>query len=122
MQGGCFCGKIRYEITDGEYRVVNCHCTMCRKTSAASFVSWILVPRKAFRYLTGEPKQLQSSAKASRDFCADCGTPLSFSTDEHADKIDITSCSLDDPELAIPSVDVHEESRLAWLNLKTQSQ
>lgn len=122
MQGGCFCGKIRYEITDGGYRVVNCHCSMCRKTSAAPFVSWIIVPKEAFKYLTGEAKQLQSSANASRDFCADCGTPLSFSSNERSDKIDITSCSLDQPELAIPSADVYEESKLAWLHLKTQNQ
>lgn len=119
MQGGCFCGKIRYEIADGDYLVANCHCQMCRKTSAAAFVSWIIVPKDAFEYSQGTPKKLQSSSRACRDFCPDCGTPLAFSTEERPDKIDITTGSLDNPELAVPTVDVHEESKLAWLHLET---
>ncbi|NQV68937.1 MAG: GFA family protein [Pseudohongiella sp.] len=118
MQGGCFCGKIRYEIADGEYLVVNCHCSICRKTSAAPFVSWITVPQEAFSYLTGTPELLQSSAKGSRHFCSDCGTPLTFITTERPTEIDITTGSLDNPEDAIPSIDIHEESRLNWLKLE----
>ncbi|PCJ22027.1 MAG: aldehyde-activating protein [SAR86 cluster bacterium] len=117
MQGGCFCGNIRYEIGDGEYLVANCHCTMCRKTSAAPFVTWVVVPTESFRYIQGSAKLLQSSDKGRRYFCEECGTPLVFLAEERPTVIDITTGSLDDPERYIPTKDVHEESRLKWLHL-----
>ena len=36
MEGGCFCGAIRYVIDDNDYGSGNCHCTMCRRTSGAA--------------------------------------------------------------------------------------
>lgn len=120
IEGGCFCGKIRFTIadkTDGEYLVANCHCTMCRRTSAAPFVTWVMVPRTAFRYHQGEPRVLQSSKKGTRHFCPDCGTPLQCTTTDRPDVIDVTTCSLDHPERFVPTIDVHKESRLGWLHV-----
>ena len=56
LEGGCFCGSIRYRIKEDSYPSANCHCTMCRRTSAAAYVSWIVVPTKDFDYIQGEPK------------------------------------------------------------------
>lgn len=120
IEGGCFCGNIRFAIDEknaGDYLVANCHCTMCRKTSAAPFVTWIVVPQTAFHYLSGTVKILQSSKKGARHFCPDCGTPMAFLTTDRPDKIDITTGSLDDPNRFVPTVNVHEESKLSWVHL-----
>ncbi|MEX2132162.1 MAG: GFA family protein [Pseudohongiellaceae bacterium] len=113
--GGCFCGKIRYCIDDGEHMVANCHCSMCRRISAAPFVTWILVPSTSFRYTQGQPIEFASSEKAVRHFCGSCGTPLAFLAKSRPDIVDVTSCSLDHPEKHPPSLEVHENSRLSWL-------
>ena len=42
--GGCFCGAIRYQLSGDSYPSGNCHCTMCRRTSAAPFVTWLVAP------------------------------------------------------------------------------
>jgi len=121
IHGGCFCGKIRYaidECTNGDYLVANCHCQMCRKTSAAPFVTWLVIPAKAFHYESGTPKMLQSSEQGMRHFCPDCGTPLLFTTAKRPDNFDITTGSLDNPDHFAPTVDVHEESKLSWVHLK----
>lgn len=114
--GGCFCGKIRYSVNDGDYLVANCHCSICRRVSAAPFVTWILVPRTAFRYTAGEPVEFASSEKAVRHFCGNCGTPLAFLANSRPEIIDVTTCSMDHPGLYVPSLDVHEDSRLVWLS------
>lgn len=123
IEGGCFCGRIRFTVTekaDGDYLVANCHCSMCRRTSAAPFVTWLIVPRTAFTYTAGTPKLLQSSAKGTRHFCPDCGTPLLFATTERPDNYDLTTGSLDNPNRFVPTLNVHEESRLTWLHLADQ--
>jgi hypothetical protein len=47
---------------------------MCRRTNGAPYVSWLVIPIKAFSYTSGNPKQLQSSTDGSRFFCGECGT------------------------------------------------
>ena len=43
-KGGCFCGTIRYEFDAEGIPVADCHCTMCRRTSGAPYVTWLVVP------------------------------------------------------------------------------
>ena len=115
IEGGCFCGNIRYAIEEGEYLVVNCHCTMCRKTSAAAFVTWLVVTPDSFKYVQGTPAILKSSLQGTRHFCPDCGTPLTFQSTDRVTDIDVTTGSLDEPNNYIPRAAVHEESKLKWL-------
>jgi len=115
IQGGCFCGAIRYHFTEPVVASVNCHCTMCRRTSAAPFVSWLVVAVEQFAYDTGEPRILKSSEHGTRYFCDHCGSPLVCINDEHPEWVDITLGSLDDPEQFPPNRDVHDDTRLSWV-------
>ena len=115
IEGGCFCKKIRYTVERGDYRIANCHCRMCQQTSGAPFVTWLVAPKEAFTYVSGKPRQLQSSSKGTREFCSDCGTPLTFFSTERPGYLDITGGSLDNPDDFVPTVAVHEESKLKWL-------
>jgi len=120
IQGGCFCGAIRYEIEDGSYPVGNCHCSMCRRTSGAPFVTWLVVPAASFRYVQGEPRILRSSEKGTRWFCERCGTPLVCIVSDHPDNVDVTTGSLDQPERYAPSFAVHKDTKLPWLQQTEQ--
>ncbi len=115
ITGGCFCGAVRYELAQADYLTANCHCTMCRRTSAAPFVTWLVAPATAFRYTRGEPKVLHSSAKGTRYFCADCGTPLACDVHDRDNEIDVTTGSLDNPNAFAPALAVHEDTKLTWL-------
>jgi hypothetical protein len=90
---------------------------MCRRTSGAPFVTWLLVPKGDFSYLSDEPTHLQSSERGERWFCDKCGTPIACIVhSEKEDKyIDITLGSLDQPELFEPSGDFYEDTKLTWL-------
>jgi len=115
VQGGCFCGALRYEVDPVGSAVVNCHCSMCRKTSGAPFVTWILLARDRFALIAGTPAELASSDHGRRWFCRDCGTPIAFLSSKRPDKLDVTACTLDDPAECPPTEDVYEETRLAWV-------
>ncbi len=117
IEGGCFCGAIRYQIDDGQYLTANCHCTMCRKTSAAPFVTWLVVPTGSFHYSKGKPEVLNSSDTGTRYFCSRCGTPVACVNSAHPDNIDITTGSLDAPEDYAPTVAVFEDTKLPWLSV-----
>lgn len=88
---------------------------MCRRTSGAPFVTWLVAPLTDFRYLRGQPTLLKSSARGSRYFCSSCGTPIACTNLDHPDYIDVTLGSLDDPAAFAPDSEFFEDTRLGWL-------
>src|SRR5215831_12360217 len=102
LTGGCFCGFVRYRADDAPFNETNCHCSICRRTSGAPFVAWYSVHADTFAFVSGEPAKFSSSEHAERTFCPRCGTPLTFLSHRYPDELDITVCSLDDPECVRP--------------------
>jgi hypothetical protein len=52
-----------------------------------------------------------------RTFCPRCGTQLTFEHDDASDEIDVTTCSLDDPD-QLPSEDhTRMSTKLTWVKL-----
>ena len=117
LKGGCFCGWIRYEAAGTPFHETNCHCSICRRTTGAPFVAWFSVPRSRFRLLCGAPARFRSTAKGTRSFCPRCGTQLTFEHDEFPDEIDVTVCSLEQPERLPPKDHTHASSSLGWIRL-----
>lgn len=117
LEGGCYCGWIRYQTDGVPFDQTSCHCSICRRTTGAPFVTWFTVPRSRFRLLSGEPARFRSTPKATRTFCPRCGTQLTFAHDELPDEIDITTCSLDDPNAVAPRDHTRTSSKLGWVRL-----
>ena len=116
VTGGCQCGRIRYEIAGGAEPVSICHCRMCQRASGNLFLAIVPVPHESFRWLNGAPETYASSTIANRDFCASCGTPLSFRFVE-GDFICLGVGTLDDPEWTPrPGRHVGAESRVSWFH------
>jgi hypothetical protein len=114
-EGGCACGAVRYRITAETRDVTHCHCTICRRTSGAPFVTWLTVPASAFTILAGRPAERRSSPQAVRTFCATCGTALTFREAERPRSIDVTAGSLDAPDLIAPRDHTFVRSKLPWI-------
>jgi hypothetical protein len=117
LTGGCCCGQIRYEAAGLPFAETNCHCSICRRTTGAPFVAWFSIPRSGFRFVLGEPVGFQSSAKGRRTFCAKCGTQLTFEREDLPNEIDVTTCSLDDPNTLPPKDHTYTGSQLDWVKL-----
>jgi hypothetical protein len=116
LTGGCFCGRVRYEAEGAPFNETNCHCSICRRTTGAPFVAWFSVARSRLR-LTGEPTRFRSSAKGTRSFCPECGTQIAFELEGAGDEIDVTTCSLDEPNRVPPVDHTRTSSKLEWVTL-----
>ena len=115
VKGGCFCGSVRYSFEPDDYLSSNCHCSMCRRTSGAPFVSWMAIPLPRFEYTNGEPKRLNSSSHGARYFCPECGTQLVCTLEEYPEYTYITICSLDEPQDFEPKTEIYTDDRLSWV-------
>ena len=117
LKGHCLCGAIRYEAAGKVTNETVCHCSMCRRAAGLPMVGWFTVPRASYRVVAGEPASYRSSKQAVRTFCAACGTPLTFASTRFPDEIDVTTCSLDDPEAAPPRDHTRASTKLSWVKL-----
>lgn len=117
LQGGCYCGAVRYEAQGQPFNSTLCHCVDCRKASGAPAFAWFSVRTNALHWTRLAPRQFQSSEHATRSFCPDCGTTLTWQDARWPDEIDIATATLDDPEQAPPGDHTYVRSRLDWMNL-----
>jgi hypothetical protein len=92
-----------------------CHCRSCQLASGAPWVAWIVVRRSDFAFIEGEPEAHRSSPPVVRTFCGRCGTPLTYRHDDSPETIDITTATLDRPELFAPTREIWIEHKLPWV-------
>ena len=71
--------------------------------------------KKDFAWTKGEPGVFASSNLASRAYCRDCGTPLSFSYHLPEARFYVTIGSLDAPDQTPIEKQYGLESKLAWV-------
>lgn len=97
--GGCQCGAVRFRAT-GPLKAAICHCRMCQKAFGNYFAP--LVTAAKLEWTRGAPTYFRSSNKASRGFCAHCGTPLCAADDDGW--VELAGGAFDDPAVAPPGV------------------
>ena len=94
--GGCQCGAVRYALLSEPTQTSICWCRMCQKASGNYFQAFTGVPRADFVWTRGQPGTFLSSAAVARDFCRECGTPLTYRR-VAGDRVSVTVGSLDQP-------------------------
>ena len=114
-EGGCFCGAIRYRVEGKPSGSMVCHCRTCRRVAGAPVVAWVTFPIARFEWLRGKPSEFHSTPPVRRTYCAACGTPLSYEHSDGPDFLDITTCSLDDPDQFPPTHHSWLSHDLRWL-------
>jgi hypothetical protein len=123
LEGGCFCGAVRYRAEEHTDSVAHCHCQHCRAASGATLMTWVEVPRAAFEWRGEEPASYRHESDwktpVTRRFCGNCGTSLTYERDE-SDFLDVAVGSVDDPEAVRPAHHVYDSRRIEWVDVADQ--
>jgi len=114
IEGGCFCGAVRYRMTDSPHSSTICHCESCRRASGAPSVAWVTTDREKFEIVKGTPAAYLSSPGVVRRFCGRCGSALTYENTKNSGTIDITTITLDDPCGFPPTSEVWLEDQVSW--------
>ncbi len=117
--GGCQCGAVRYRVEGRTGRIYVCHCTTCQRQSGSAFgMSW-LVPREAFRLLSGELRSFRVVCDSGRTkdcaFCPDCGTRIHHTAPSDSPRLSVKPGTLDDTSWLAPQHHIWTRSRQRWL-------
>ncbi len=115
MNGRCQCGGVRYQAPAAPKWTALCHCESCRRAASAPVVAWVGF-EKGDVIWAGERKFYQSSNIATRGFCPDCGTQMSFESSNWPGEIHLYAASLDDPENYTAELHCHYAEKLSWVH------
>ena len=79
LEGGCYCGAVRYAAEGEPMFKAQCHCRECQYITGGSPNMFLLMPLDGFSYTKGTPKKFTRSdleGAVTREFCAECGTHI----------------------------------------------
>ena len=110
--GGCQCGAVRFRVEGKLGDASICHCRMCQKAVGNYFAAFAGVKRNEFAWTRGKPGAFRSSEVIERDFCRDCGTPLTYRALDK-DGVSVSVGSLDQPDRVRPDKQYGIEGRRA---------
>jgi len=114
--GGCLCGAIRFRATGEPSHVTICYCTQCRRQTGSPMVVFPTYPLDRFELLEGRPGTIRVSDFATRQFCRDCGSPLSWRRDG-SPALDLFLGTFDEPEhMPQPSDQLWTQHRISWIH------
>ncbi len=114
--GSCLCGAVAFEYDGKPERMVNCHCSRCRRAMSAAYATMIMVRVGAFRWLAGEDqvgnyKMPEAKVKGTA-FCRVCGSQVARRRD--AEHMQIPAGCLDDDPGARPTANIFTASKAPW--------
>ena len=117
VHGGCLCGAVRFAIDLPSKWCAHCHCSKCRRSHGAGYVTWVGFDSAHFRLLQGD-HQLEwyaSSPEARRGFCRTCGSSMLFESSRWNGETHVALACIDDPIDRAPQAHAFYDTHVDWV-------
>jgi len=116
LEGGCYCGAVRY-VAEGEpVFEAQCHCRECQYLTGGAPNMFVLMPTAGFKYTKGIPKHFTRGdleRPATREFCAECGTHMVTRPPSRSGAV-VKVGTLDDPTQFTPKAAIYTVDKQAF--------
>lgn len=119
VEGSCFCGAVSFKVELPVESCGHCHCSMCRRTHGAGYVTWFIVPRKQLSFTSGDENlvRFRSSEHGTRSFCGTCGSSLFCESTHRPDTIDVVLANMNAPIGVEPQAHIYFDCRADWISI-----
>ena len=117
VNGSCFCGAIGFTANLPSKWCAHCHCSMCRKSHGAGYVTWVGFETSQVKITRGAAQLnwFDSSPGAQRGFCKNCGSSLFFRSERWAGEFHIALGCLDDAIDRQPQANAFFDNHVDWM-------
>lgn len=120
VRGGCLCGDVEFEIDHRPTKIVNCHCSRCRRSRGAPHATNVFAPVSKLRWTKGEEKvkryRVPEAVAYATAFCEHCGGILPAAFEKFGLYL-VPVGTLDTQLGAKPSVHIYVGSKLPWFEI-----
>ena len=118
VQGGCLCGRIRYEFNRQlVLSAAHCHCTDCQRATGSGKATIIFLPTEALKITSTYQTYTvvgSDGSRVTRGFCSRCGCPVISYTEEDPGTRFIKAGSLDEPSWVVAESSFWTASAHSW--------
>ena len=102
LEGGCYCGALRFKSTGEPAFKGQCHCRECQYISGGNPNVVMGLPAAGFEYVKGTPKGFSRpdlEKPVTREFCGECGTHILTRAPGMPGMLIVKVGTLDDPSV-----------------------
>lgn len=121
VEGGCFCGEVRYQISGAAVIQLYCFCKDCLAITGTDGYAGYMVKEADFQLTKGTPRTHDKISKegrtVKRHFCGNCGSNLWGKTEFAL--ISVAAGTLDNPALFKPDKKVFVDDAPHWARMPT---
>jgi hypothetical protein len=125
ITGGCLCGKVRYSANTEPAFVAVCHCKNCQKQGGTAF-SVVVALQKSELSIQGPLKSYHdigdSGQPVLRNFCPECGSPITTDASVAPEMTFLKAGTLDDASWLEPKTHIFCDSAQPWTAFPESSQ
>ena len=107
IEGGCYCGEIRYVSNGNAQASVQCHCRECQYITGGHPNVLMIMPLDGFKFLSGKPSEFKRNDlenSMTRLFCSKCGTAIGTRNPMRPNSIILKVGTFDDPAIFEPEI------------------
>ena len=107
IEGGCYCGEIRYEAIGEVQASIQCHCRECQYITGGNPNVIMILPIDGFKFVRGKPQVFKRSdleKPVTRLFCGECGTAIGTKSPTRPESIILKVGTFDDPSIFDPEI------------------
>ncbi|MEM7428916.1 MAG: GFA family protein [Pseudomonadota bacterium] len=119
LEGGCFCGEVKYKITGEAVLQLMCFCRDCLSTTGTDGYAGLMVRSEDFQLIQGHPARHERTSRkgrtVTRHFCGTCGSNLYGVTSFGLTSV--AAGSLDEPDRFQPTKKVFTQDAPVWARL-----
>jgi hypothetical protein len=121
-QGGCRCGKIRFEAAGMPLLTLACHCTGCQHMTASAFSLSEGYSADGFRLVSGETVIGGIRGPSRHHHCDYCKSWLYTEPEGVEGFVNVRSVMFDEPRREKPYVEVYVGEALPWAVIGAERQ
>ena len=122
LEGGCYCGEIRYRIIGERVIQLFCFCSDCLAFMGTDGYAGYMVRNEDFLHTRGTPtthdKLSREGRTVKRHFCGTCGSNLWGQTE--LGLVSVAAGSLDDPAAFRPTRKAFAADAPAWARVPVE--
>jgi len=117
IAGSCLCGQVAFQVWGPFARFVLCHCSRCRKATAAAHAANLFTGPDHIQWLRGRDLirryQIPEARSFSKCFCTHCGSALPY-VSRNGEYLIVPAGVLDGDPGVVPERQIFWDIRACW--------
>lgn len=123
IEGGCYCGEVRYRFAGEPGPAMQCHCRECQYIMGGNPNVFVIIPESGLQFTQGELSSFQRrdlETAATRHFCPKFGTAGGTTTSGAPGVFVVKVGTMDDSAFFQPDMTIVTKDVMPFRHISTE--